>query len=748
MKNIINIFYTLCLKIDTVSFLDSEEKKIFKEFLNKNYWDERIKKELGDANYGPKGTTLHISSSNAWTTGVCSALEALVVGCKALIKPASGDFEITELFIGELLACDLDGVLADKIEVLKISSGDVAALEAAYRGCSVLSVFGSNETISKIKSKLPSHVEVLGWGHKISFQYVSANKLKTITEEELDLLAKDCIDYEQQACSSPQTLFVDTDSQENLHDFSKKFFSRFKKLSEKTSFTVPKSPSDFAEISRVKRRYELGSLIDPFVLVQSSEDILVITDLKSELVSSPLFRTIHIRPLKKENISAVLNSYRHFLQTAGLLCEKDELTELSNIFSSLGVTRFTKAGSMTTTSAKEPHDGIRTLSRFVNFIHIDDTLYSKDFKTAPILSKEEFQNLPYSKPHSRLHFKSGGSSGEAKLSRFSYKDYHSQMAAAARGLEAAGLDSQNDRVMNLFFGSNLYGGLISFFTILEKLEAAQYPMGANTDYKEVVDLILKEEVNVLLGMPTYILNLFHAEEMHLQAHSPVKKIFYGGEHFTEEQKKYLQSFGVEVIRSAAYGSVDAGPIGYQCIHSTGSIHHLHDDVHSFEILEGRLIISTPQREAFDLLRYDVGDLVREIKEPCPCGDSNMRVELLGRHGDIFRAGTNFYHYQKIQRILDKVAGESGICQIHLNSNTSGDLLDILYSSENALKKNSQDFYDSLLDSYKDLNEAVCIDKTLTLNLSLLGVASGDASIKKSSSGKTIHVIDHRKEATL
>ena len=111
-------------------------------------------------------------------------------------------------------------------------------------------------------------------------------------------------------------------------------------------------------------------------------------------------------------------------------------------------------------------------------------------------------------------------------------------------------------------------------------------MAAHMDFEMVAKTIVKNRVNTLLGMPSYLLQLFEKGSETLGSYRGIKKIFYGGEHFTEAQKTYLrEKFGVEAIRSGAYGSVDIGPIGYQCDHCEGGVHHLQQKLQYLEILK-------------------------------------------------------------------------------------------------------------------------------------------------------------------
>jgi phenylacetate-CoA ligase len=209
--------------------------------------------------------------------------------------------------------------------------------------------------------------------------------------------------------------------------------------------------------------------------------------------------------------------------------------------------------------------------------------------------------------------------------------------------------------MNLFFSGGLYGGFFSFAKVLELLGATHLPMGApaDDDYSEIARLIVEQRVTVLIGMPSTLHRLFLNEQQTLRDYDGVEKVFLGGEHLSEPCRELLQSCGVKSVRSAVYGSVDAGPLGHACAATGDGIFHLLSDIQSLEIVAlnedvpvvgdevGRLLFSSKAREGQPIQRYDVGDSGRWLSGPCDCGLTSPRFELLQRHGRLVRIGTDF-----------------------------------------------------------------------------------------------------------
>jgi phenylacetate-coenzyme A ligase PaaK-like adenylate-forming protein len=279
-------------------------------------------------------------------------------------------------------------------------------------------------------------------------------------------------------------------------------------------------------------------------------------------------------------------------------------------------------------------------------------------------------------------------------------------------------------------------------------------MAAHDNLKMVSEMIISNKVNTLVGMPSYIIQLLKENLEDLKEYGKLKKIFFGGEHFSEKQREWIKSeLNVEIIRSAAYGSVDAGPLGFQCPSCEGSIHHLLDSNQSLEILEiendkpcapgvtGRLVFTSKNREVLNIKRYDLGDLGKWVDGICPCGRKTPRFELQGRAGDIFRAGGTFINFQKIEHILRNKFEYSGESQIVISKHEGVDKLELFLDekfSNDPLKQVEKE----ILAGYHELYEAAIREKGMLFKLSNI---NGPSFCRTSGSGKLKRVVDSRED---
>ncbi len=743
------------------------------EFISLDNLRTKIKRELGDENpfelkringrseafecWYPLGTIVHVTPNNSAILSVCALIEGLLTRNVNLLKLGRKEGEFAASFFELLCQNDVSQKIASYIYIFQISSKDKARIEKLLSFADAISVWGNEESVKAVKEKAPQNARIIDWGHKISFSLFS----KKYEAADLESLAQEICFADQQFCSSPQCVYLLDASFDELKLFGEKLETSLKKHATK-SLNI--SLEEKAEITVNNELLRLRSINEECVGL-ISENYRIYIENNSVLKASPLYKSIWVKPLKKEELVFVLNEFKTYLQTVGISCAKNEYEELVNLLLQAGALRVRNIGQMLNSYAGEPHDGVYALNRYCKKISVLDndrymqSKYSFEEKnlSAPeqnlkIMNKNDFQDQKVPKKYSDLFFHSGGSSGEPKLSIFTYEDYHRQMEMAAEGLFAAGLDPKNDRTMNLYYAGNLYGGFTSFFTILEKLRAVQFPMGASTDFSMVGQTIVRNNVDTLLGMPSYILELFRQNHELFKSYRGIKKIFFGGEHFPKTQRIYLEKeYGVSLIRASSYGSVDAGPLAFQCQSAEDSVYHLYEKLHDLEIVDletdkpaqeseiGRLLFSSKVRHGQKIKRYEIGDIGKKLSGACSCGREGVRFELLGRHGDIFRIGTIFLSYQKIQKVLINEFNFEGQFQVHLwpADQHKKEVLQIKIANT---KIDSATFVKAFLEHYYDLKVVVLEDQVLELDVSIVEVSELNFNAK---TGKLKSVIDHR-----
>ncbi|MET0848401.1 MAG: acyl-CoA reductase [Pseudomonas sp.] len=616
----------------------------------------------------PLGLVVHVTPGNAPMLAFCAVVESLLAGNINWLRPSASDDGLTARLLAALVHCDTSGKLADFIAVLPVNTAQIAQLCAHADG---VAAWGGETALKAIRQQIPAGCRWIDWGHRISFAYLSPDAANPST---LDALVDEVCSLDQQACSSPQWLLVDSDDPAVLRDLGERLAEAFTRRAAHWPALVPTDQ----EASEITTRTAMARLEHCFAnqtgQVWTGPGWRVIWDHHQTLAPSPLFRTLLLKPVPQHLIAETLLPWRTVLQSCALICSPTQTPERVRTLVNAGVTRIAPCGSIHDGYPGEPHDGVYALTRFSRRLSVslqpeavpgratlDALPPAPDTRHEPIMDKTAFMTQPID-ASAQLYFRSGGSSGTPALAGFSYHDFQRQMRAAADGLFSAGLDPSTDRVMNLFYGGSLYGGFSSFTKVLEQMGVTHFPMGAphHDDFSEIAQLIVDHRVTVLIGMPSTLHRLFFNEQTRLRAYAGISKVFLGGEHPGETSLRLMKSCGVSTIRSAIYGSVDAGPLGHACTATENGVFHLMGDTQHLEIVHlehdvpvqdddiGRLLFTSRARQGQSVRRYDVGDTGRWIPGVCPCGLDTPRFELLQRHSKLIRMGTEFISPMALQ----------------------------------------------------------------------------------------------------
>ncbi|RON48112.1 long-chain-fatty-acyl-CoA reductase [Pseudomonas frederiksbergensis] len=646
----------------------------------------------------PLGLVVHITPGNAPTLAFCAVLESLLAGNINWLRPSSTDQGLTARLLHALGQCDSSGRLADFIAVLPVETPHIARL---CTRADAVAAWGGDTALKAIRQQLPGGCRWIDWGHRISFAYLCPDAAQP---QALDALVDEICRLDQQACSSPQWVLVDSDDPAVLRDVGTCLAQAFERRHAQWPALTP-TDQEASEITTRCAMAKLGQCFSGQTgEVWAGAGWRVIWEHHRTLAPSPLFRTLVLKPVPQRLIAETLLPWRTVLQSCALICPPAQTPILVRTLVNAGVTRIAPVRSIHDGYPGEPHDGVFALTRLSrrisvslpaevlsNHASLDALPAAPDIWGLAIMDKTAFQAQPIGRT-AQLYFRSGGSSGTPALAGFSYRDFHRQMRSAADGLFAAGLDPSQDRVMNLFYSGNLYGGFSSFSWILQHMGAPHFPMGAphDDDFSEIARMIVQQQVSVLIGMPSTLHRLFLNEQETLRAYGGIRKVFLGGEHPGLASRQLMESCGVSTIRSAIYGSVDAGPLGHACAATTDGIFHLMCDTQHLEIVHleqdvpvqgcevGRLLFTSRARHSQTVVRYEVGDTGRWVVGPCPCGLSSPRFELLERHGQWLRIGTEFispsqlarYAGAPIQMVLDHAS--NGVERLVVHADAEAD----------------------------------------------------------------------------
>lgn len=662
------------------------------DFMHKDHIFQKLKRELGSyfpfefdrpdyaeapfEAWTPLGVQFHVVSGNALQVAVVSMLEGLMTGNVNILKNTARNGQFAPLFFQRLIEIDTHNLLKYFIYIFEISSQEQAVIQQFIDLADVICIWGGEEAVKSIRAMTPQGTRIVVWGHKISFAYFTEDML--LQRDQIARLAEDICKRNQQACTSPQCVLVESTNHNDIRIFAQQLASQLEQVGQRYPSLQP-SRAEQAEITSIQMIHQTEAVLQMGEVFEADDrSFRVLVDFRPGLRPSPLFRTIWVKPIERKQIVPLLRPLNRYLQTCGLTVDNlEDMAEVTFLLMKAGVQRITEVGKQHEAYNGEPHDGVYALQQYAkrvavrynsaltaqmpNFRYIDPVYHHRKLDGQSITDKQTRQQEV--NPFAKIYLKSGGSSGDTKVSGYSWADWRTQVEVMAESFFIGGVQP-GDRCAILYSAGNLYGGFITTLMALERLGATAITLGANTDVKTIAENLGLLRANVLLGMPSFLRKLFREEADQLKEINCFEKLFYGGELMTEEQQAWFkEEFGFKEVRSPVYASNDALINGYACAYCGNGEFHVPTRLMDIEIFKkdldqpvrgrevGRLLITKKGVQDPDLVRYDIGDLAQWVDEPCACGHQTPKFRLMGRFGDLVRCGAKFINYREMAKYI-------------------------------------------------------------------------------------------------
>jgi hypothetical protein len=103
---------------------------------------------------------------------------------------------------------ELDPKLGGCMEIAEWKGGDPDLESELFRHVDLVTVNGSDDAVSSVRRHLPAGKRFLGYGHRLSFGYVSARASAEKGEILAAGFARDVAAWDQLGCLSPQVIYV------------------------------------------------------------------------------------------------------------------------------------------------------------------------------------------------------------------------------------------------------------------------------------------------------------------------------------------------------------------------------------------------------------------------------------------------------------------------------------------------------------------------------------------------------------
>ncbi|OIK14934.1 phenylacetate--CoA ligase [Bacillus sp. MUM 13] len=381
-----------------------------------------------------------------------------------------------------------------------------------------------------------------------------------------------------------------------------------------------------------------------------------------------------------------------------------------------------------------------------------------DLKKLPFTEKKDLRNhYPFGmmaaekKDLLRIHA-SSGTTGKPTIIGYTSKDIESWAEIVSRAIAAAG-GSPNDILHNAY-GYGLFTGGLGIHHGSEKLGIAVIPASAGNTERQIT-LIEDLKPDILCATPSYALNI--AEKMleigKNPRHTSLKYGILGAEPWSEEMRNKIENI-LDIKACDIYGLSEViGPgVAIEC-HEAQDGMHIAEDHFYVEVIDpitmenvadgvdGELVFTSLQKEAFPIIRYRTGDIASITREACKCGRTTMRMSRVkGRIDDmLIIRGVNVYP-SEIEHCLMQFKQAAPHYQLVIEQN--GSRQDVILYAEIT--------EDTYLEMKGNLNCTAAEDLTEAIQLRLKNYCLVNMEVKilspktiPRSEGKAVRIVDLR-----
>lgn len=321
----------------------------------------------------PRGLVAHWLAGNVPLLGMLALAQSIVTRNANLLKAASSFSRVLpallDAFRGLEVRC-VDGRvlrgddILESIAVVYFSRDESTAAESLSALADVRLAWGGREAVESILN-LPKRygTEDIIFGPKLSFMvlgreaYANPRLLRRVARQ----AATDASVFDQYACASPHTIFVETGGPVSPKEFAASLATEMAKA----TIRIPKGPVDAATAAKVqslRMRYEFTGEL--WASAGTEWTVLYDEEWQKGLAEPCYSRTITVRAIPNAIEAA---QFAHAgIQTVGTALTDARKLEFATAASARGVERFPDLGRMTFFDS--PWDGLFPMDRFVKWV--------------------------------------------------------------------------------------------------------------------------------------------------------------------------------------------------------------------------------------------------------------------------------------------------------------------------------------------------------------------------------------------
>ena len=309
---------------------------------------------------------VHFSAGDIPNSTFMSIALGVLLRSAQFVKCASGSAFLPRLFAHSLY--DAEPKLGACLEIAEWPGGTPALEDALLAETDCITATGSDQTLAAIRQRVPLQTRFIGYGHRVSFGYITQDALGASSKKLIARAATDVVAWNQLGCLSPHVFYVERGGSRSAEHFAEMLAEELARREE----LEPRGPLNIEASAAIATRrafYEVRAAHSPDTRHWFSENSTawtVIYENDPLFQSSCLNRFIYVKGVA--NLTKALqgaDAIREHVSTVGLAAPPERAAVLSNELARWGVTRICPLGQMQNPPLTWRHDGRPSLGDLV-----------------------------------------------------------------------------------------------------------------------------------------------------------------------------------------------------------------------------------------------------------------------------------------------------------------------------------------------------------------------------------------------
>jgi hypothetical protein len=314
----------------------------------------------------PLGVVGHWPAANVEIQPILSMTCALLGGNAALVRVPKGLVDMTQILMGRLVQSDTSELLTRRIFLAAFDHGRRDLHEAMAESVDGAMIWGGQEAVLEVRSlPFPHWARMAIFGPRMSVAAMDAGAWSHPDEQKTWCLrlARDVWQFDQQACSSPQVLYLERDANHSTASF----LSNLRQAFENENRAHPRRAIPAALTSAICQARASWLLNDPAhtAAFPLGPDWTLLFGSGSDLPHPIQGKTLTV--LEVDDLRDAISRLDGNVQTLGLgVADTEKENKLAELAGQRGIDRIVKLGRMHT--FVPPWDGVDLIRPMVRMV--------------------------------------------------------------------------------------------------------------------------------------------------------------------------------------------------------------------------------------------------------------------------------------------------------------------------------------------------------------------------------------------